>query len=114
MITLEVKHGELIEGLTKQAASAGIINGAIVSLIGAADSFTLSTMPADDASKDVLTDYSQPAEMSGTGEIVNGVVHVHATMAVAGDKGLSGHLHRALVDTWFARAYVIPATAPGL
>lgn len=114
MITLEVQHGELIEGLTKQAADAGITHGAIVSLIGAADSFTLSTMPANDASKDVLTDYSQPAEMSGTGEIVNGVVHVHATMAVAGDKGLSGHLHRAHVDTWFARAYIIPVTPSGL
>jgi uncharacterized protein len=114
MITFEVQHDELIEALTKQAADAGITDGAIVSLIGAVDSFTLSTMPADDATRDVLTDYSQPAEMSGTGEIVNGVVHVHATMAVEGDKGLSGHLHRALVDTWFARAYVVPVTAPEL
>ena len=114
MIALEVQHGELIEGLTKQAADAGITHGAIVSLIGAVESFTLSTMPADDARADVVTDYSQPAEMSGTGEIVDGVVHIHATMAVAGDKGLSGHLHQALVDTWFARAYVIPTTASGL
>jgi predicted DNA-binding protein with PD1-like motif len=65
VITLEVRHGELIEGLTKQAADAGITHGAIVSLIGAVESFTLSTMPADDATKDVVTDYSQPAEMSG-------------------------------------------------
>jgi predicted DNA-binding protein with PD1-like motif len=114
VITLEVQHGELVEGLTKQVASAGITNGAIVSLIGAVNSFTLSTMPADDATSDVITDYSQPAEMSGTGEIIDGVVHIHATMAVAGDKGLSGHLHRALVDTWFARAYVMPTTASGL
>lgn len=114
MITFEVRNGELVEGLTKQAADAGITHGAIVSLIGAVDSFTLSTMPADDPKQDVLTDYSQPAEMSGTGEIVDGVVHVHATMAVAGDEGLSGHLHRALVNTWFARAYVIPTTASGL
>jgi hypothetical protein len=71
-------------------------------------------MPADDATRDVLTDYSQPAEMSGTGEIVDGVVRVHSTMAVAGDKSLSGHLHRAQVDTWFAHAYVIPTTASGL
>ena len=74
----------------------------------------LLRLPADDATADVVTDYSQPAEMSGTGEIVDGVVHIHATMAVAGDKGLSGHLHRAVVETWFARAYVIPTTAPGL
>lgn len=114
MITLEVQHGELIEELTRQAADAGVNHGAIVSLIGAVDSFTLSTMPAGDAKKDVVSNYSQPAEMSGTGEIVDGVVHIHATMAVAGDRGLSGHLHQALVETWFARAYVIPAAAPGL
>lgn len=99
MITLEVLHGELMEGLTKQAADAGITHAAIVSLIGAVESFTLSTKPADDATADVVTDYSQPAEMSGTGEIVDGVVHIHATMAVAGDKGLSGHLHRTVVET---------------
>lgn len=114
MITLEVQHGELIEGLTKQAADAGVTHGAIVSLIDAVDDFTLSTMPADDAKKDVVTHYSQPAEMSGTGEIIDSVVHIHATMAVDGDKGLSGHLHRAAVETWFARAYVIPTTASGL
>jgi uncharacterized protein len=37
-----------------------VTDGAIVALIGAADGFTLSTMPADDATRDVLTDYSQP------------------------------------------------------
>lgn len=93
---------------------AGITHGAIVSLIGAVNSFTLSTMPADDATKDVITDYSQPGETSGTGEIIDSVVHIHATMAVAGGKGVSGHLHGASADTWFARAYVIPTTASGL
>ena len=111
MIALEVRDGELIDELTKQLTDIGVHNAAIVSLIGAVDSFTLSTMPADDATKDVLTDYHQPAEMSGTGEIVAGTVHIHATMAVAGDQGLSGHLHRAIVDTWFARAYVVPLTS---
>ncbi len=44
MITLEVRHAELIEGLTKQTADAGITNGAIVSPIGAVDSFTLTML----------------------------------------------------------------------
>jgi predicted DNA-binding protein with PD1-like motif len=90
VITFEVRHAELVESLTKQAAESGLADGAIVALIGAADAFTLSTMPSDDATRDVLTDYSQPAEMSGTGEIVGGAVHMHATMAIAGDQGLSG------------------------
>jgi hypothetical protein len=55
MITLEVQHGELVEGLTKQAADAGITHGAIVSMSGAVNSFALSTMPAYDATKDVET-----------------------------------------------------------
>jgi hypothetical protein len=48
--------------------------------------------------------------MSGIGEITGGVVHIQATMAIAGDQGLSGRLHRADFGTWFPRAYVIPAT----
>ncbi|MFD8318942.1 PCC domain-containing protein [Kitasatospora purpeofusca] len=111
MYVFEVKNAELLESITEQAKAAGVTDGAIVSLIGAADSFTVSTMPANDASADVITDYDQPAEMHGTGEIVGGVVHVHTTMAVEGDKGVAGHLHRAQIGHWFARAYVVPTTA---
>jgi predicted DNA-binding protein with PD1-like motif len=56
-------------------------------------------MPADHATKDVLTDYSCQAEMSGTGEIVDGTIHVHAVMAVEGDRAISGHLHHAKIET---------------
>ena len=108
MITIEIRNSELVTALADQAAERGISNAAIVSLIGAVDAFTLSTMPADDATKDILTEYSLPAEMSGAGEIVDGSVHVHAVMAVEGDRAISGHLHWASVGTWFARAYVVP------
>jgi uncharacterized protein len=30
-------------------------------------------------------------------------------MAVEGDRAISGHVHRAQVGTWFARAYLLPA-----
>jgi predicted DNA-binding protein with PD1-like motif len=83
-------------------------NGAIVSLIGAVDIFTVSTMPAANANDDVLTDYTLPAEMSGTGEIVDGSVLVHAVMALEGDRAVSGHLHAAHIGTHFARVYVVP------
>jgi predicted DNA-binding protein with PD1-like motif len=108
VITLEGRDGELMASLSQQAAEHGIDNGAIVSLIGAVDAFTVSTMPAADATKDILTNYAFPAEMSGTGEIVDGAIHVHAIMAVEGDRAISGHLHQAKVSTWFARAYVVP------
>jgi hypothetical protein len=67
-----------------------------------------STMPAGDATRDIVTSYTQSAEMSGTGEIVDGTPHVHAVMAVEGDRALSGHLHAAQIGAWFARVYVIP------
>ena len=111
MIVIEVLEGDLLDELGQAARAKGIEWAAIVTLIGAADSFTLSTMPADDATKDVLTDYAVPAEMTATGEIIDGKPHIHAVMAIEGDRAVSGHLHRAQISTHFARAYLL--TAPG-
>ena len=108
MHVITVENDELLESITRQANDLGISNAAIVTLIGAADRFTISTMPADDATADTITDYELPAEMTATGEIVDGVVHVHAAMAVEGDRAVVGHLHRAVVRTHFARAYIMP------
>lgn len=108
MHVITVENDELLESITRQANDLGISNAAIVTLIGAADRFTISTMPADDATADTITDYELPAEMTATGEIVDGVVHVHAAMAVEGDRAVAGHLHRAVVRTHFARAYIMP------
>jgi predicted DNA-binding protein with PD1-like motif len=107
VVVIEIRNGELIEALAKEAHRRGLDNGAIVSLIGAVDTFTISTMPATDARADVITAYTMPAEMTGTGEITDGTVHIHAVMAVEGDRAISGHLHSAQVGTWFARAYVL-------
>jgi uncharacterized protein len=73
--------------------------------------FRISTMPAADATKDMITDYDMPAEMSGTGAVVGGQVNIHATMAVDGDRAISGLLHRAQGGTWFARAYLLAGPA---
>ncbi|MGH3868235.1 MAG: PCC domain-containing protein [Pseudonocardiaceae bacterium] len=108
MVVIEVRNAELMETVVREARLLGIANGAIVSLIGAVDSFTISTMSKDDATEDVITDYFLPAEMTGTGEITNGTVHIHAVMAVEGDQAVAGHLHRAEIGTFFARAYAIP------
>ncbi|GAA1520246.1 hypothetical protein GCM10009677_61870 [Sphaerisporangium rubeum] len=108
MHLIEIKNAELLETLQARVTELGITNGAVVSLIGAVDSFRISTMPEDDATKDIVTDYEFPAEMNGTGEIVDGVPHIHAVMAVQGDRGIAGHLHAASVGTWFARVYIQP------
>ena len=109
MYVFEVRNAELIESLTKQAAEQGIAYAAIVSLFGAIDSFTVSTNPAGDATAHTRSSYPLPAEMTATGEIVDGKPHIHAVMAVQGDRTIGGHLHRAELGTSFARAYVIPS-----
>lgn len=108
VIVLEVRDGELLTELTRLAAEAGIANGAICSLIGAADEFTISVMEVERAAPDVVRSIPFPAEMTGTGEIVNGIVHLHVMMAVADGRIRGGHLRAARISTWFARAYVIP------
>ncbi len=108
MHVIEVKAGELLTEIERRAEELGITNAAIVTLIGAADDFTVSTMPAADATNDDITAYDLPAEITATGEIVDGKPHVHAVMAVEGDRAVAGHLHRAWIGTWFARAYLIP------
>ena len=108
MFVIEIRDGEMLSAIEHAAREKGISNAAIVTLIGAVDSFTISTMPAGDATKDILTGYGQPAEMIATGEIVDGKPHIHAVMAVEGDRGIAGHLHQAQIGTWFARAYVTP------
>src|SRR6202035_4347994 len=46
MHVFEVRNAELLESITQQAAEHGITYAAIVALIGAVDSFTVSTNPA--------------------------------------------------------------------
>jgi uncharacterized protein len=69
----------------------------------------VSTNPACDATAHTITSYPLPAEMTATGEIVDGKPHVHAVMAIQGDRAIGGHLHTAHLGTSFARAYVIPS-----
>jgi uncharacterized protein len=83
VVVIEVRNAGLMETITHEAERLDITDGAIVSLIGAVDSFTISTMPRHDATKDIITNYSLPAEMTGAGEITNGTVHIHAVMAIS-------------------------------
>jgi uncharacterized protein len=109
MKLLAVEPGEeVVETLQRRAAEQGIPNAAIVSLNGAVDSATISNMPAHDAKSDIITEYQQPLELSGTGEITDGKVHIHVCLGREGDHALAGHLHRATVETFFVHAYVLP------
>jgi len=45
MLVIEVLEGELLEEIETAAKDAGLADAAIVSLIGAVDDFTISSMP---------------------------------------------------------------------
>jgi uncharacterized protein len=108
MIVISVKSGqEVMETVSKGLVENGIANGAIVSLVGAVGSCRISNMPKHDATSDILTEYEQPFEMTGTGEIVEGKPHIHCVLGREGDLALAGHLHWAKVDNWFVNVYVM-------
>jgi len=108
MFVISVEPGEEVLAIVAQKAREnGVVNGAIVSLIGAVDAACISNMPKDDAAADILTEYRRPMEMSGTGEIVDGKPHIHCILSAEGDSTYAGHLHWATVDSWFVRIYVI-------
>lgn len=108
MLVISVQPGEeLVETVASELARRGIKNGAIVSLVGAVDRCCISNMPKDDASKDILTEYQEPFEMSGTGEIRDGKPHIHCVLGREDNSSLAGHLHWAYIETWFANVYVM-------
>jgi uncharacterized protein len=55
---------------------------------------TVSTNPAGDATAHTYSSYPLPAEMTATDEIIDGKPHIHALMAVHGDRAIAGHLQR--------------------
>ena len=105
----EVRDAELMDELTRRVKADGIENAAIVSLIGAADDFTVTTMASNDALDDQPLTMTAPAELSGTGEVHDGQVHVHVSMAVEGGQVVGGHLLSAEVRTHFVRVYLAVA-----
>ena len=109
MFVVAVKSGqEVIETITNEVAGRGVKNAAITSLVGAVDYCALSNMPANDAHSDIITEYKQPLEMSGTGEVRDGKPHVHCVVSGEGNIAIGGHMHRAIVGPWFVHVYIAP------
>ena len=110
MIKISVKAGEeVIDTVTKYLEKKGVTEGSI-SIIGAVDECCISTMPKSDAKKDILTEYHEPLEMSGTGEIHEGKPHIHAVLGREDKTAVFGHLHWGKVKNWFVNVYVMPVT----
>ena len=113
MIKIRVEKGqEVMATLTEECKKRDIKNAAIVTLFGAVDECCISTMPKEDAMSDILTEYKEPLELSGTGEIADGKPHVHCTLGRQGDIAITGHLHWGKVQCWFINAYLIELVDP--
>jgi predicted DNA-binding protein with PD1-like motif len=109
MFTIAVQPGqEVVETMSRELRDRAVVNGAVVSLIGTVDAACISTRPKGDARQDIRTEYEQPLELSGTGEIRDGKVHLHVVLGAEGDNALAGHLHWARVQTFFVNAYIEP------
>jgi predicted DNA-binding protein with PD1-like motif len=109
VILLSVATGEeVMETISRKLEELDILNGAVVSLIGAVEGCAISTMSMDDASEEILIEYPQPLELSGTGEITNGKLHLHVVCGAEGNQTVSGHLHWANVKNFSVNAYVLP------
>lgn len=109
MFVISVQPGEeVMEIVSRQLQARGVNSGAIVSVVGAVDVCCISNMPKDDAKSDILNEYTQPLELSGSGEIKDGKPHIHCVLGAEGDSALAGHLHWARVENWFVNVYVMP------
>ena len=65
-------------------------------------------MAQEDAKKDILKEYHEPLEMSGTGEIHDSKPHIHCALGREGNVAIFGHLHWAEVKNWFVNIYIFP------
>jgi uncharacterized protein len=104
---VQVNRDEEVLETVQRAVTERGVQSAAITLIGAVKGCTVSVMPKGDETEDILTDCAAPLEITGTGEVADGKVHVHIS---AGGEGQTvvGHLHRAVVSGWFVRAYVNP------
>ncbi|MEV4708692.1 PCC domain-containing protein [Actinoplanes sp. NPDC049316] len=102
---LQVDPGEEVMEKLRELVKLSPVSHGCLTLIGAVHECTVSVMRKDDAQHDLLRSYDQPFELTGTGEVVDGEVHVHVTLA-GEDLIAAGHLHRAMVRDFFVRAYL--------
>lgn len=109
MLKVTINSGEeVIATLTKFLQKEKIKNGAIASVVGALDSFSLSTMAKNDGKKVLVKDYHEPVELTGTGEVEDGVPHLHVVVGREDAAALCGHLEWGKVKDWFVHIYIIP------
>jgi uncharacterized protein len=115
MYLVQVRPGqEVLTTIREDAKARSVTDAAIVSLIGAVDMVSISNMiPSAAGTENVMRKYTQPMELSGSGEIVDGQPHLHVVVSMnranmADDMVVGGHLWLAEVVHHFVHAYVWP------
>ncbi|TCC30679.1 DNA-binding protein [Kribbella speibonae] len=109
MFMIPIPPGEeVVKTIGAALNSAGVENGAVVSLIGMVLDCTISTMEPDDPTNDIPSTHTQALELSGNGEIRNGVVHLHVVLGATDGQAISGHLISATTGNATTNAYVLP------
>ncbi|HSA83504.1 MAG TPA: PPC domain-containing DNA-binding protein [Patescibacteria group bacterium] len=109
MIKIEVRKGEeVVETVTAYLTKHDIKTGVIVSVIGALNEFSLSSMDKHDEKKVITTEYTEAVELSGNGEITDGKPHFHVTLGREDQQALHGHLEWGKVNEWFVHVYIMP------
>ncbi|MBP6880402.1 DUF296 domain-containing protein [Candidatus Saccharibacteria bacterium] len=98
--------GDFVADLNRRLEIDSVKNAAITSIIGGVESCTISTMSKDDATIYKLTEYLEPLELLGNGDVSDGTLHIHATLGRENDIAIMGHLHKASVKTWFVKVYL--------
>jgi predicted DNA-binding protein with PD1-like motif len=102
------KDQEVLQVVQEHTDQLGLTS-AVITLVGAVNEAEVSVMAKDDESVDYVRRYTQPMELSGTGEVIEGRAHLHVTLA-GEDIIAVGHLHRAVVGGFFVRAYLTTVT----
>jgi uncharacterized protein len=100
---------EVTTFITEEARKAGYKNAA-VQVHGALSRGSISAM--NETGLDVRRDFKKPMEVTGTGDLVEGRLHLHVSIgsAVPQEGTRTGHLIIGHAGEMFI-AYLIPATA---
>ena len=106
---VQVNRDQEVIDTIQRAVSERKIGNASITLIGAVQEVTISVMDKRNAKNDYLREYDQPFELTGTGEVADGQVHLHVTLG-GEDVVVAGHLHNAMVRDFFVRAYITGLT----
>jgi hypothetical protein len=108
MLKIHVGKGEEVMNVaTTFLAKRKIKEGAFVSIIGAVDECCVKNMTRKNSGKYTSKTYKESLELSGTGEVRDGVPHIHCVLGREDKSTITGHLEWARVTSWYVNLYLL-------